>query len=220
MTSFWIYTALLTFCTTSLSAIEPLSASHEQVSEAFGYFIWSEQKKDQASAPLSLDSVIEGMRMAEAGKPCPIAKDKLQERLMQFEEDHYNALASKNLARAEQFLDEVKMNSTAQEIVPRRLYIQILSSGTSNTIQIDKPSYNIKCALLDGQELVNTFRTGIPVTQDLNTAVKGFKEGVAGMKVKEKRRLYIHPEYGYGTLCHIEPNSLLIVDVEYLPSPK
>lgn len=220
MTSLWIYIILFTLCINSLRANEALDTLQGHVSEAFGHFIWSEQKKDQTSAPLSLEFVIKGMRMAEAGKPCPLPKEKLQECLMQFEEDHYNALASKNLLQAEQFLHELTMNPSIQVVVPRRLYMQILSVGTSDSIKMGNPSYHIKCSLLDGKELVNTFRAGTPVTQDLNTAIRGFKEGVIGMKVAEKRRLYIHPEYGYGTLCHIEPNSLLIVDVECLGSPK
>ena len=34
------------------------------------------------------------------------------------------------------------------------------------------------------------------------------------MKEGEKRRIYIHPELGYGTRGRLPPNSLLIFDVE------
>ena len=34
------------------------------------------------------------------------------------------------------------------------------------------------------------------------------------MKEGEKRRLFLHPDLGYGTTGHLPPNSLLIFDVE------
>ena len=34
------------------------------------------------------------------------------------------------------------------------------------------------------------------------------------MKEGEKRRIFVHPDLGYGTSGHLAPNSLLIFDVE------
>jgi peptidylprolyl isomerase len=190
-----------------------------QVSEALGHFIWSELKND-TSTPLLLEAVIEGMRKAEADIPCPLTNDQLQQCFMQFEEDHYNAQASRNLAKAEKFLDQLKTNPEIQILIPGRLYIQILSPGTADAEINEKTCFHIKCELIDGTELLNTFRTDMPATQDPKSAIRGFKEGISGMKEGEKRRLFIHPEYGYGKFCHIEPNSLLIVDVELLSRVK
>ena len=36
------------------------------------------------------------------------------------------------------------------------------------------------------------------------------------MREGEKRRIYVHPELGYGTAGHLPPNSLLIFDIEVL----
>lgn len=51
-----------------------------------------------------------------------------------------------------------------------------------------------------------------------NTVIQGWEIGVRGMKVGEKRRLIVPPQYAYGDqqVGPIQPNSILIFDVELL----
>ena len=55
-------------------------------------------------------------------------------------------------------------------------------------------------------------------TAGIGQVIKGFDNGVLGMKVGEKKRIIINPEDGYGdkTVGAIPPNSTLIFDVELL----
>jgi len=55
-------------------------------------------------------------------------------------------------------------------------------------------------------------------TLGVGQVIKGFDNGILGMKVGEKKTIVISPEDGYGsaTVGSIPPNSTLIFDVELL----
>jgi peptidylprolyl isomerase len=61
-------------------------------------------------------------------------------------------------------------------------------------------------------------RTPFQFTLGADEVIKGWEEGVAGMKIGEKRRLVIPPEIGYGAISQdpIPPNSTLIFDIQLL----
>jgi FKBP-type peptidyl-prolyl cis-trans isomerase len=74
--------------------------------------------------------------------------------------------------------------------------------------------------LLDGAPF-DAANAGKPFTVELGKGylIKGFEEGIAGMKVGGKRRVRVPPEAGYGEKgagAEIPPNSTLIFDIELL----
>ena len=80
-------------------------------------------------------------------------------------------------------------------------------------------SVNYKGTLENGKEFDSSYGRG-PFGFSLGggMVIKGWDEGVAGMKVGGKRKLVIPPELGYGTkgIGPIPPNSVLIFEVELL----
>lgn len=73
--------------------------------------------------------------------------------------------------------------------------------------------------LTDGKEFDNSFDRGEPIEFALGSGqvIKGWDEGIAGMKVGGKRQLRIPPELAYGSRgagSAIPPNSTLIFDVQ------
>lgn len=73
--------------------------------------------------------------------------------------------------------------------------------------------------LTNGKKFDSSVDRGEPISFSLDQVIKGWGEGVPGMKVGGKRQLRIPPDLAYGDRgagAAVPPNSTLIFDIELL----
>lgn len=132
---------------------------------------------------------------------------------MQQEYEAYLAnLASDNLEIAENFLEE---NGLIEGIVTTAsgLQIETITEGDGATpAEDDTVIVNYTLRNIDG----NLLDSGTGAQFALSGLIPGFSEAVMNMRVGGEVIAYVHPSLGYGEsgAGTIEPNSLLIFDIE------
>ena len=97
--------------------------------------------------------------------------------------------------------------------------IELVSGDGQEATPGTSVSVNYKGTLDDGKEFDSSYGRGpFEFSLGAGMVIKGWDEGVAGMKVGGKRKLVIPPELGYGSrgIGPIPPNSVLTFEVELL----
>jgi peptidylprolyl isomerase len=184
-----------------------------KLSEAFGNFIGRNLKTPGVN--FDLDRIVKGMREGAAGKPSPMTDQEYEAAMAGLQEQVFNQLAQDNLKAANEFLAKNSKAKGVFEIEPGKLQYLILEEGKGPEVLADsKPLINYTGKYLDGTIFDSSENVGGPVTIPLNQTIPGFSRGLIGMKEGEKRRIFIHPDLGYGTQSPLPPNAMLIFDVE------
>jgi len=103
--------------------------------------------------------------------------------------------------------------------LPSGLVYQVLASGNGKEAHAgDRIEVHYTGTLQDGTKFDSSRDRGQPFPFRLGAGqvIKGWDEGVEGMKEGEKRKLTLPPELGYGSAGAgpIPPNATLVFDVE------
>ncbi len=115
-----------------------------------------------------------------------------------------------------------QVSDSAYTTTPDGLKYADLQPGSGAAAEAGKTvTVNYTGWLTDGTKFDSSFDHGQPFSFPLGAGqvIKGWDEGVAGMKVGGKRQLVIPPELGYGAQgagSAIPPNATLVFDVELL----
>jgi hypothetical protein len=102
------------------------------------------------------------------------------------------------------------------------LVYETLAEGTGPQAKFqDTVTIRYTAGLEGGKEFDSTRDRNRPATFELGNArfIQGWNEGIAGMKVGERRKLTIPPPLAYGAIGRlpaVPPNSTMILDIELL----
>lgn len=185
------------------------------ISEAFGHFIGKNLNSPGVS--FDLEAMIKGIREGAAGKQAPMSDKDYEAAMKKLQERAFEKLSSENLKAANEFMKSNIQNKDVIEIEPGKLQYLTLQEGSNEKVQPHgTPLIHYTGKYLDDKVFGSSLEAGGPITISLDQTIPGFSKGLVGMKEGEKRRLFIHPDLGYGTLGNLPPNALLIFDIEVI----
>jgi len=113
-------------------------------------------------------------------------------------------------------------NTNNMNTPPSGLQIQDIKIGTGRAVKKgDTIRVHYIGTLLNGTKFDSSYDRGEPFETQIGVGqvIKGWDEGMIGMKVGGKRKLIIPPELGYGATgagTTIPPNSTLVFEVELM----
>lgn len=185
----------------------------KKVSEALGNFIGKNLKTPGLS--FDVESLVKGIKDGAAGKPSPMGEKEYEQAMLQLQQKALDTVAAKNLQDADAFLQKNLKEAGVIELQPGRLQYIVIQEGKGPAVEDHgTPQINYTGKYIDGTVFGTSEASGGPISVPLDQTIPGFSKGLKGMKEGEKRRLFVHPEIGYGTTGQLTPNALLIFDVE------
>lgn len=192
-----------------------------KISEALGHYIG--RNLNTPAISFDVDSLVKGIKDGAAGKPSPMSEKEYEQALGQLQQQALTKMAVTNLDAANEFLKKNAGEKGVVELVPGKLQYTIIAEGKGPAVaENSSPEIIYTGKYLDGSVFGSSESSGGSITVPLDQTIPGFSKGITGMKEGEKRRLFVHPDLGYGTSGQMLPNSLLIFDVEVVKaaSPK
>jgi peptidylprolyl isomerase len=191
----------------------------DRLSQTYGHLI--QRSLNNPMIKLNPKEVMKGMQDGLDGKASPLSEKEYEEALTLIQQYAYDETASKNLAEAEELLKKNASESGVVKLEDGKIQYKVLKEGSGDVVTEETiPTINYDATYSNGQKLGSSEQTGGPIEVKLNDTIPGFKKGILGMKVGEKRRVLIHPDLGFGKAGQL-PNGLLVFEIEVTKiSPK
>src|SRR5438067_2326851 len=112
---------------------EDPSLDMNKISEAMGYLIG--KNLEEMGLQLDANLVVKGIAERAQGKDSPMSEEECVAAITQIQEKTLQEEAKKNLALANQFLQENSKNKDIVEIQPGKLQYRVEKKGTGATVE-------------------------------------------------------------------------------------
>ena len=210
------------FSSALLAQTEPAKktdASNEKVLYSLGYLLGDNVKKQLILEDEdSYKSFSQGMRDSLLGRKSQTNLEEYKPLIAKKYQEDKATLDAKRRAAQDEYLTAVKKDKKSK-ILSNGSVIQIEKKGKGKSPKAaDTVKVHYTGKLLDGTIFDSSVIRGTPAEFPLNGVIPCWTIGLQEMKPGAKATLYCPPETAYGNrqAGPIEPNSLLVFDVELL----
>ncbi len=177
--------------------------------EYMGHLLWKRSLKDRS---INYEDILNGFKEASEQMPAKISDQEAMRIFFELEKQQFEELAERNLQQSVAFLREIAFQNEVVSLVENKVYMKILQEGTGAGLSAHESGLFKLKAYRPNEAPFYENNKGI--MQTLDVAIEGFGKGALGMKIGEKRIIYIHPEYAYGTYNLSHPNTVVIIEAE------
>ena len=175
---------------------------------------------------IDFDLLVKGLTDGYAGGELALSPEEIvavqQEfgaKLQAKQAEEMEAMKSRNLAAGQTYLEENKKKEGVI-VTESGLQYQFVTKGEGAVPKIDdQVKVHYAGSLIDGTEFDSSIARGEPVVFGVNQVIPGWSEAMQLIPVGSKVKLVIPSQLAYGeqgVMPKIEPNSVLIFDVELL----
>jgi peptidylprolyl isomerase len=191
-----------------VSAEQP--AELAKISEAFGHVIG--KNLENVGVKFDLAQVIKGLQDAVAGKTSPMSEMECIQAIASVQEKIFKEQCVENLKLAEDFLTKNSKNEGVVSLEEGKVQYTVSEKGNGALVEAHfSPLIKYTGKYLDGSVFGSSKEEELI---SLDEIIPGLKSGLLGMREGEKRTVYIHPDFAYGTNGYLPPNSLLTFEIE------
>ncbi len=181
----------------------------KKLSEAIGHIIG--KNLDDLGFELDLKRMIKGIKKGSSNKDSPMSEDECLQALAKLQIKANEKICINNKKIAEDFLNKNVNEKDIIEIDKGKLQYKMIQAGKGESL---KP-YNMPIVKITGKYFDGQIFTDIEEVLNINETLPALQKAMAGMKLHEKRQIFIHPDLAFGK----NPpclNSLVIFDIEIL----
>jgi len=194
--------------------LNPIFAEKEEIdvkklSEAIGHIIG--KNLEEFDFNLDIKQMIKGIKKGSLKRSTPMTEDECFEALATLQQKANKKKASKNLQIAENFLLENQKDPNIIEIEKNKLQYKQIKPGKKGYVE----SYHTPIVKITGRYLDGKVFTKLEESINLNETLIALKKAIIGMRLHEKRKIFVHPDFAFGkNYPHL--NSLIIFDIEVI----
>ena len=199
-----------------------VTAASNDVAKAgysLGYMMGSNVK--ESAKDLNLADIDQGLSDGYHGKQAVMTREQMEQSVMAYQQHQIQQMSQTNLTKGQEFLAENAKKSGITTTASGLQYQVLKQGSTIKPKATDIVAVHYEGKLLDGKVFDSTaMHGGQPAVFPLNQVIPGWTEGLQLMGEGAKYRFFIPSKLAYGEQGApqggIEPNSVLIFDVELL----
>ena len=181
-----------------------------KISEAFGHLIG--KNLQNIGMKFDVAQVIKGLQDSLAGKESPMSEMECIQALTSAQEKAFKEQAQDNLKKAESFLQDNAKTTGVTSLENGKVQFRIDQEGKGSALESHySPLIRYTGKFIDGSVFSASKEEEKICLEEI---IPGLRSGLVGMKEGEKRVVYIHPDFAYGTSGCLPPNALLTFEVE------